>query len=486
MALSALPTEILSRICRFIIWEDALPIRTSPFGGLPLRALPQDFKSLRLSCKNVYEKTLFDAAIVYGGILENLTVEPTYKALSRLLSISSAPHFRDRIRGITFYLPVVEYRDISRYCEAEYARILDCEEQYTFASSPEAIYMLTETFKNLAKSTSLLKVRLCAEATYPAVFAALNNAAFHRQIVHVEVKPAIFREFPHNRFLNPLFESHHLISHIEFEAKSHPDHGCMEPGMGKRDVAHNENGRHYSGYKPITYSLSRLAGKLSSVTEIAVYGCDAIPRLRLCHGCEDIWVSFFAKNTYSHLTYLKLCSTYVSGSRLRGFIKRCAGKLQHIKFDLVYLTDGTWRSIAQGLQKCPNLEYLYVGSDDSVGSCTSSLRQKHAAPALAVSLPEEYLNTRIAFATGVLHDGWIYDLVLCNKEDVVHWLDIFVRYFATTESDVHEHFGPAGYELPVYHEANTFLLPNRKLGVPYYRTRAHTAMNRYLEAAEEA
>ena len=467
MALSALPAEILSRICRFIILEDP------PFSS----KLPRDVKLLRLSCKKVYEKTLFDSAICYGGLLDHLMVAPTYKSLGRLLSISSAPYFRDRLREITFYMPFLGY---TRSYDAGYARIFDREELVHFPNSPDAIYILTESFKNLANLTSLLKVHLCEELTYPVVFNALNLAAFPRQIIHVVVIPACFRQSPHKRFLNPLSESLHLISHIEIEATPHPDPGEEESNWRRSYAAHNETGRYYSHYKSVTPSLSDLAKKLSSVQQITLYGCDTVPRLRLCHGCEDIWLNLFAKNTYAHLNHFKLCESYVSGSRLRGFIKRHAGTLQRIEFKSVSLTDGTWRSIAQSLQKCPNLDYLDTGSDTSMGSCLSSLRQKHPAPALAVSLPEGYLDNKVEYVSGLQPNGFIWRVILRNRTDVVHWLDIFVRYFTTTECDLRQGLGADGYELPVYHKADAFSLSNPTAAFPDTRTRARKAMDRYL------
>ncbi|KAI4920861.1 hypothetical protein J4E85_008976 [Alternaria conjuncta] len=325
--------------------------------------------------------------------------------------------------------------------------------------------MMTESFKNLAKSTSLLNIYLCEATTYPAVLAALNLASFPRQIIHVLVNPKDYQISSHNHFLNPLAESPHLISHLEFQATLHKDPWDIEPDMRRVDVAHNEFGRHYSGYKSVTPQVSKLAAKLSSVKEVSFRGCDTVPRLRLCHGCEDAWVGIFAKNTYSNLTHLDLCGGYVSGSRLRGFLKRHSGTLQHVMFDFVSLTDGNWCSIAKGLQKCPNLNYLDVGPDTTTGRYIGSLLQRHASSPLAISLPKKYVTPGLE-ASKLQSDDSHIDVILRNTKDVAHWLDVFVRYFATDKSiagDCYEAFN--GYKLPVYHEA---------------------PLDKYLEADEEA
>ncbi|KAI4647359.1 uncharacterized protein J4E79_010217 [Alternaria viburni] len=134
-------------------------------------------------------------------------------------------------------------------------------------------------------------------------------------------------------------------------------------------------------------------------------------------------------------------------------------------FDFVSLTDGNWCSIAKGLQKCPNLNYLDVGPDTTTGRYIGSLRQRHASSPLAISLPKKYVTPGLE-ASKLQSDDSHIDVILRNTKDVAHWLDVFVRYFATDKSiagDCYEAFN--GYKLPVYHEA---------------------PLEKYLEADEEA
>ncbi|KAI4673940.1 uncharacterized protein J4E88_008407 [Alternaria novae-zelandiae] len=465
MALSALPPEILSRICRFIVAE----------GGTIVRyryTLPQDLKSFRLSCKSFYQKTLFDVGVLHGAMLDHFVVGLTYKSLSVLYSISNVPYFRDRLRKIRF--------------DRRFVGCFSGEEQTGFASSPEAVYMMTEIFKNLAHSTSLLNIYLDEEMNYPTILAALNLASFPHQIINVMVNPRDFRPFSHERFLNPLTESPHLISHLEFQATPHEDPEDVEPGERERDVARNEFGRHYSGYKPITPPLSQLAATLSGVERLTFNGCGNMPRLRLCHGCENIWAGIFAKNTYAHLAHLELRDGYVSGSRLRGFIKQHAGTLEHVKFEYMFLTDGTWRSIAQGLQKCSTLKHLDVGPDTTSGCYMGSLRQKHAAPPLEASLPKQYVTSRFNNSMKISDKPPNIRIILNNQEDITNWLDVFMRYFATEQGEEGRCYDRDGFTLPIYHEARTFFLPHHMKGKPDTRSRAKIALDKYLKADEGA
>jgi len=477
MALSALPSEILSRICRFIVLDDD-PSNWS---------LPQDLKSLRLSCKSVYQKTLFDTGVVYGRMLDDLQVNLTYKSLGALFSISSIPYFRDRLREITFNGPyAMDYGGRATIYNANLVYGLHLEDLDAFADSPEAINILTATFKNLANSSSLLVVHLYEKTTYPAIHTALKLGSFPRRILRILPELDNPRQPPDDRSLLPIAESPYLVSCIAYEATSHEHSGERGPSLRRGDVVGNESGRHYSGYKSVTHSLSELAAKLSGLEKITFRGCDTEPRLRLCHGCEDMWARLFAKNTYAHLTHLELIDGYVSGSRLRGFIKRHAGTLQQVMFDWVFLTDSTWRSIAQGLQKCPNLDYLNVGPDISAERYRGSLRQKHAAPLLTVSLPTKYTTSVLDSSTKKPWDATDIDIILRNKEDVAHWLDVFVKYFTTNRSEVGDLYGADSRDHPIYHEARTFLLPGHKTCTSNPRSQAKIALDKYLEVDEGA
>jgi hypothetical protein len=80
--------------------------------------------------------------------------------------------------------------------------------------------------------------------------------------------------------------------------------------------------------------------------------------------------------------------------------------LPRVEFDRVFLTDGTWRSIAQCLRKCPQPTKLKM---------LSGLYQKQAAPPLVEALPAKY--TVREYSIEILQD----------KADVQHFLDVVVQ-----------------------------------------------------------
>lgn len=78
------------------------------------------------------------------------------------------------------------------------------------------------------------------------------------------------------------------------------------------------------------------------------------------------------------------------------------------------------------------------------------------------------------------------DIILRDKKDVAHWLEVFIRYFATDKSEVGDCYGADGCERPVYHEARTFFLPDHNACKSDSRSRARIALDKYLKADEGA
>jgi hypothetical protein len=94
------------------------------------------------------------------------------------------------------------------------------------------------------------------------------------------------------------------------------------------------------------------------------------------------------------------------------------------------LTDGTWRSISQGLMKCPQLERLKF----------NSLRQK--SPASDLGRPSEYArNSRVN---------------ITDRDDACHFLKVLIAYFSTIP-----YLNAARFkrQYPRYYETKLFQLP---------------------------
>jgi hypothetical protein len=176
MSLVGLPTEILSRVCRFLgllIGEDLdFPMYDN-----------KSLKSLRLTCRELYEKTTYDAAIRYGLQLENLEILLDYEQLCWLLHISKTPTLRDNIA--TLYLYATDPRVDP---EADiYA--MEVESNETSFNFGDCLHLLTECFRNLQHGERLTQIEAAGRETHNLIFPALRMAQFPRRILAVTLNP---------------------------------------------------------------------------------------------------------------------------------------------------------------------------------------------------------------------------------------------------------------------------------------------------------
>jgi hypothetical protein len=184
---------------------------------------------------------------------------------------------------------------------------------------------------------------------------------------------------------------------------------CYAPNGPGDYKAENENvhGYHVKNYRPSTSAYTKLITAFRDVVDLEYYGCRYHPTFRFCHGCDDLFADTFAPAFFPKLTKFTVNAAFISGGRLRAFLKKHANSLVYIDISSVNLTDSSWRSIAQGLAKLPHLEKLRL----------CDLRQKHKAT--AASRPKAYRN-----ATGIFLD---------EVDAVKHFLGVFITYFGTVQ-----------------------------------------------------
>ena len=99
MSLSLLPAEIISRICRH------LGMIQDERGGFTHYCNTDEFLPLRITCRELYSKTMYDASVRYGLLLELLDIENSHKGLCALLHITKIPEFSKRIRTLILKSP---------------------------------------------------------------------------------------------------------------------------------------------------------------------------------------------------------------------------------------------------------------------------------------------------------------------------------------------------------------------------------------------
>jgi hypothetical protein len=192
----------------------------------------------------------------------------------------------------------------------------------------------------------------------------------------------------------------------------------------------------------------------TDIESLEIYGCSSTPTVRLCHGCGDLFTKVFTRLHYPNLSILVVNSIHISGGRLRDFVKRHAATLVEVVITSTTLTDGTWRSIAQGLARCPQMVQLRL----------ESLRQKQYLT-VVVTRPSNYV-------------AWL-GVNVKDAEEVQLFLKTCIAFFGTVS---YPHYRLWGKRHSDYYEARLFQLPGTS--VPWCMSEAVSVVRRYAEVDE--
>ena len=392
MALLRLPHELLSRVCRFIGVDYQR-----------LRYENKNFGSLRLTCKEIYQKTMFDAVTRYGPMLHELSIRFDYQSLCRILTILKIEKLRDRIVSVT--LDPGMSRDLL-HPSFLYIR---GEETETFIGSSEAVHLLAECFRWLAKAEHLTKL-------------------YHSRSdsLHVSLAALVAVQFPIK--LDIVYESSdNLIhpGHGDFgrsPATYVPHISCISTEWGvsgisdyddelQRDLVEhrNEGGFHVRNYRLRHPAVASFFLGLRDIAHLHISGCICEPYLRFCNACDDTFTHNIFKVAFNQLTTFHLIDMYISGGRLRRFLREKGHTLTDLRFTSIALTDGSWKIIARGLEKLPLLCELALEDD---------LWQKRAVPRLQSQLP--------VYQCEDAEDG------IPSVRKVRHYLEFFIKNFCTS------------------------------------------------------
>ncbi|KAF2030562.1 hypothetical protein EK21DRAFT_65406 [Setomelanomma holmii] len=341
MQLEALPTEIISRICQFLYRQYSNrkldhEIHT-PYN--------HDFQALRMVCKELYYKTEFDAADRYSWRLHELSAPFDYAGLTQLLRITDKVAFRDRLRELYIHSPVQHDQD--DYSELALVRD-DIIEAYQ--ASSDAVYLLAECFRHLHGAMNLTRIQIGADLRVDVFSHAMVLAGFHQKIVYLSVQPSNFPVLGYGNSTRSLDASAACVKGLNVQPSLVEAHPSFQQLPVERRLA-NPMGLHLKGYRPTTPALTRFILSLNMIDSLELNGCRTHPALRICHGCDDLFARNFAQTLYPSLSRLVLDGMFISGGRLRGFIKRQARTLNTFETFFTTLTDGSWHSVAQGLAK---------------------------------------------------------------------------------------------------------------------------------------
>jgi hypothetical protein len=157
------------------------------------------------------------------------------------------------------------------------------------------------------------------------VLFALAMSRFPRQIATLSIRP---QDIPGNRYraltLSPQTYSPYIKVIQIISSKLLFLIGMSRKAKQEQRDANvcNDTGYHLQNYSPCHPKLSEFLKTMQEVETLKINGCETRLRLRFCNGCHDLFSKYIANIHYSHLTCLRLTSVYISGSRLRRFIKQ--------------------------------------------------------------------------------------------------------------------------------------------------------------------
>lgn len=411
--------------------------------------------------QELQQKTAYDAAIRYSTILEELEINLEYDSMIQLLHISKIPAYRDRISTLFLYTPkrpVSNGAEDSReskeedelHSSAEAAQHALEEAADEFLQSTEAVYLLAHCFENLDGAKRLQRIELVGDKGHTLVLEALRFARYSRKLVILTADP----NFEYGSFSTTPEDFAGYVTGLEIQPSlSRRHYSDQRLSLAQREE--NPSGLHIRNYRPANTGFTRIVSSLANIDSLDLNGCRSHPGLRFCHGCDYLFIRNFAPILFPELTSLVLAKMLISGSRLRKFVKRHADTLVTIKMIRTTLTDGSWRSIAQGLAKIPHLRMMHL----------AHLWQKRAAPLTSTARPPEYLpSNRVSFEVA---------------GHVKHFLNIFIATFSTVSYSNSDRFRRTP---PKYFQAKLFELPS--VTIPIGQLAAVAVVRRYAEGSE--
>lgn len=361
----------------------------------------------------------------YSSQLGDLESGLDYHSLSQLLQISKNAAFRDRI----YTLSLCPDFGVATSWEIGLGVRLE-EDIEDFMASSEAVHLLAECFRGLESAKNLERINLehfeaCKPAGHSLVLNALSLAKFSRKIAHLPVemnyfgrgRPSIPSRTPESfvPYVQGLVIRPRLSMHFQLSTEETDEYML--------DL-------HVKNSRPATPIFLLLLSALAGIDSLELVGCRPGPELRLCHGCDDVFTKNISPVRFPNLHALIISRMFISGSRLRGFIKGVAGTLEKVDVSYTMLTDGSWRSIAQGLMKCPRLKSLSL----------TALRQRSSAS--STSRPTHYPAN--------------YSIDFSCADHVEPYLKAFIAYFSTV---LYLNATRFQRQYPKYYEVKLFLIP---------------------------
>jgi hypothetical protein len=327
VTLLASPPELISRICRFI----GLTVNGR------VRYTDKGLRNLRLTCRELCEKTTFDAAVRYDMCLEEIDVWTSHRGLCKLLHLTQVPAFRERIGHIRLCAPNGPYRyDYDSYAFPKWVRDAKrhtkIEAIETYRESGEAVLLLAACLHNLKNAASFTMLEVGEEDDYRLALSALELCKFPRPIATLDIESEYIQGYQSRALSTDTTDIASYLKGVKVVAPTLAEHGIqfrVYVGTEEKIQRHqrlvraardsNEVKFHFQNYTPRRLKLPEIIGNTSGIEHLELDGCcerDKHP-LRFCNGCQDVFARRVATTYYTHLTSFCVRAMYISGGRLR-------------------------------------------------------------------------------------------------------------------------------------------------------------------------
>jgi hypothetical protein len=382
----------------------------------------------------LHDKTSYDAAVRYSPLLEKLEFYLEQSDFETFLQLLKLPAFRERI--YTIYFHIRDQHDVEANprdpMEPDWAAKLQMLQALNEPTGlPAQCFRILNTAKNLER------LELVGNFGHELLLRAMDFARFPRKQLFLTISPAQFAKAGYGCLSSDPAAYMRYIKGISIQPELSDDHtnskGFLLPSneLSAKEREESLVGLHIKNFRPTTTYFKKFIAAFHDLETLELHGCRSNPSLRLCHGCEDIFVKNFAHTLYPNLRTLAITSMFISGGRLRKFIKRHSATLNDVQIFYVMLTDGSWRLVAQGLAKLPLLSELNL----------MHLREKHATK--ITGRPAQYTNDS--------------QVSLSDRSLIEQFLQAFVTFFGTVQYLTHTRVSGSP---PIYHEAKLFKVPN--------------------------
>lgn len=348
--LDTLSNELIDEICSYLP-----PIFTQ--GPAPWSTrFDRDFFSLRSTCRNLYVATHREFLMRFLRDPDSHQEFAYPNQLAILYHFSTIPILRDVFQSLRILTSPWSAGNI----DGDMRRYMMDIEQKRYEQSPEAIYLLAQSFTNFAVSPNLETIIIVSK--FPSSKRRIHENSTHtNQYSHLpENHHAVLAALTHSQFSRKLEN----IQNVETLTLEHEPESSITRLHFSMNTTSSESCPLIMEYHNSTPLIEGYLRPLQSVRELVLDGQRSSEPLRPKYSYQG-WTTLFSKSFYQtfypNLHTLRMHKIYVPGLGLRKFVQSNSSILSKIEMTNVYLISGSWLSVFGALENVIGLEHLWLG-----------------------------------------------------------------------------------------------------------------------------